>query len=175
MALQRYFSSTGTATTTCNAGAEDLDQDLTKTSGQTGTSVAGPNNTSFVEVATWDINVSGDSPITGAYSVSLNVTDVSAGQAEGRFRVRVVDDAGCTISASSGYSATFSTTGVKTLTTGSVTWGAGDDRLRISLEVRRIGGHGTKTVTVTHGASSYVDAPWDEPAAGTPQQYTVGQ
>ena len=154
----RYFLKDTNAQTTCDASDNPLD--LSQTQGTGATTVGSVNNTSFVEEFVWDIDVSGDSPVTGTFDVSVSVNAIDA-DTEGRFRVQVIDDTGCAISQNSAYSSLFTTTGVKTFTTASLTWGAGDERLRVSLEYRRSAGHGGKAMTIdVNHADSWIDAPW---------------
>ncbi len=155
MATNYWFKGTN-AETTCDAGGGAVNRDLgdagqSSPSDSAGTTTSATvNDTPFVEVLVFDMDVSAHSPATGTFDISVSVNAISSG-ATGRFRAQVIDDAGCSVSQNSSYSSTFTTTGTKTLTTGSLTWGAGDERLRVSIELSRDSGqHGNKSVTVDH-------------------------
>lgn len=158
----RYFLADTNTDTACDGPGP---RDLSKTQGTPTTASTGnQSSTSFVEVLTFDSDVATDSPATGVHSVSVSIASVSASTLEGRFRVQILDGS-CGVLASSGYSPVFNTAGVKTLNTGSLTWGSGT-RLRISFEIRKTGGGGNRnySVDINH-ADTYIDAPWDASAA----------
>jgi hypothetical protein len=136
---------------------------MSKTQGSSTTQISDSvSDTPFVEVLTFDIDVSGDSPSTGNHNVSVDVNAIDPGST-GRFRIQAIDDSGCGVSASSSYSSTFTTNGIKTLSATSLTWGAGDERLRLSIELSRDSGqHGNKDITINvQDADTFVEAPWD--------------
>jgi len=158
----KYFPQDANADTTCDTTAKA--QDMSKTQGTTTTSGSDSvSDTPFVEVHSFDIDATPDSPGSGSHDVSLDVNTMSAG-ATGRYRIQAVDDAGCGVSASSAYSANFtSATSFPHLLTGtSLAWAAGDERLRLSVELSRDSGqHGGKSVTSNvQDVDSFVDAPW---------------
>lgn len=168
MALQKYYPQNTNTDTDCDTTAKP--QDMSKVQGTTTTSVSdNAADTPFVEVHTWDINVSGDSPITGTHNVSIDVASMSTG-ATGRFRVLAIADVGdCGIDASGGYSSNFNsgTPQPMTDTSNSITWGT-SVRLRLSIELSRDASqHGNKSVTTNvQDVDTWVEAPWDEPTAG---------
>ena len=166
----KYFAKDTNADTTCDA---DTPFDMSKTQGSA-TTVASRDhaNSAFEESLTFDIDVSGDNPATGNVDVSLDVAVVDA-SVEYRFRVQAVDDSGCGVSASTGYSAAFTTNGIKTLSPESLTWAAGDDRLRLSIETRKLAGHGNLGITVNvNDADSFVNTSFT-PAGGGRRQFSV--
>lgn len=142
---QTYYLRNTNADTTCDGASTP--KDLSKTQGSPTTQATSTTSSaSFVEVASFDINASGDGPASGNADVSVDVAIVNVGS-EYRFRVQAVDDSGCGVTASSAYSAAFTTNGIKTLST-TLAWAAGDDRLRLSIEARLASGHGSAGITV---------------------------
>ena len=83
----RYFLKDTNAQTTCDASDNPLD--LSQTQGTGATTVGSVNNTSFVEEFVWDIDVSGDSPVTGTFDVSVSVNAIDA-DTEGGFVFRLL-------------------------------------------------------------------------------------
>ena len=156
MATTYYLRDTNNDTT-CDATGP---KDLSKTQGSPGAEVTGSTGSStFVEVMSYDIDVSGDTPATGTHSASIDVTTLSA-KSEARFRVQEIS-AACAVLNSSTYT-TFTTTGIKTLSA-SLTWGTGN-RLRVSVELRLSSNGGTRTIGVqTQDADSFDTAPWTAP------------
>lgn len=159
----RYYCRNTNADTSCDTANSPLDLSKTQGSGPNATVSAAIGDLTFVECMSFDVDVSGDSPSTGTHSVSLDVSAMDT-RAEARFRVQVVNNS-CTVTQNSAYSSAFTAVGVQTLTTGSLTWAA-ENRLRISVEIRRTSGGGTRSLTIdTENADSWIDAPW---TAATP-------
>lgn len=163
MATTYYLRNTN-ADTSCDASAAPHDLSQTQGSGPNSATSGANGSNSFSEVMTFDVDASGDSPGSGAHSVQIEVTAMSA-RAEAQFRVQAVNSS-CSVLQSSAYSSTFTSTGTYSLTTGSLPW-AGANRLRVSIEIRRSSGPvDPKSLTVaTESANSYIDAPW--PVAGS--------
>lgn len=156
----KYFLSDANADTTCDAGtAGPDDYDMAKSIPGANTITASVSSATFVEVATWDINASGDNPATGDHSISVDVSTIST-RAEFRFRLQAIDDGTCGVTASSTYSPTFNSAGIATDTVSNLVWAGGDDRLRLSLELRRSSAGGSRSITVRTGdADSWVTSP----------------
>ena len=164
----RYWVIQTNVDTTCDAGAAIGDFDFTKTDpaseGSQAFNVSGI--TSFTEVGTWDIEVSGDNPSTGSHT--LNIVLEAFTSANCRMRVQQINDSGCGVTNSSSYSTTYSasTTATDSL---SLTWSAGSGgRYRLSLEGVETSTCGRRTFAVATLGASYVDAPWDPAVAGAP-------
>ena len=156
MAIDYYLRNTNTDAT-CDAGASVADYDLNKTQGSGPNTVAsGPlTNTSYVEIFTWDIDVSGDSPATGSHTVKVNISAISKGNV--RWRIQEVSS-GCSVLNSSSYSTVYTSTGAKSDSL-SLTWSTGD-RLRLSMEFQFTGkGSGSVSIS-TEDASSVDQSPW---------------
>ena len=118
----------------------------------TGSATSAPSlATSFTEVLIFDI---GYTAVSGTWSSSLNVASLTGTGATGRYRVQVVNGA-CAVVSNSAYSATFTTTGVKTLSA-AVTVPAGGNRVRIAVEYKKNAGGLPGGIGVTCDASSYV-------------------
>lgn len=155
----KYFCKDVNVQTTCDVGGS-RNQDLDTTQG-TGATVTSSNtqNVAFAEKLTFDIDVSGDGPITGTQSISLDVSGVTA-DLEYRFRARFIDDGTCIATDSTTYSSTFSTAGIRTHSA-SLTFDGFAERLRISVEVRKTGGHGNQSITVNvNDVDSFINAPF---------------
>lgn len=148
--------------------------DLLTTTGTDDSTVSGTtNSTQFTESAAW---------IGGASDVSTSATDVTlgfyptttSGTLEFRFRAQRVDSGGSVLY-SGGYGSTYDETATSGLREESLSFSPGawnsTDRLKISLEVRRSGGHGNVSITISTGdpsglgnyANSYVIVPVDLP------------
>ncbi len=162
-----YYLKDTNGQTTCDIG-DGSDHDLSKTQGSATTATSiNVNDTAFVRCMVFDLDVSADSPATGSHTVNVNINSFS-GTVEARWRLVAVDDAGCSNVNTSGYSATYSSTGAKSDSL-SLTWGASAERLRLEVEIRRSGGHGNVSITLdVNHANSYVDAPWAPSVTFTP-------
>lgn len=166
MATTRYHArQTATESGTDGSGIRDL---LT-TAGTGSFDTQNVNDTAFAETQRF-INNGGILFLNGSatWAGQINVTALG-GTIEGRFRFQRRNSSGV-VQSSSAYSATFSTTGIKTLSTtwNPGTWAAGD-RLAISVEIRRTGGHGNVFITLGTAGSSYVDAQM-APVVGSARQ-----
>ncbi len=153
MAVLRHYLKN----TQANPGAGGTTYDLSVTQGTSATlTSAGVSGTSFVPVFEWTVTLGTDVP-AASVPVSVNISAVSASTLEARWRVEHRSSSGSLIAAS-GYSAAYNSTGTKadslTLDT---TWAAGD-RLVLVMELRRTGGGGSRTVTISvNNAASYAD------------------
>ncbi len=139
--------------------------DLSTTQGSPTSTVAGTvNDTVFTEVLRFQRTV--DDAVGGtSFPTSINISSLT-GTLEVRWRVQRISSAGA-VQASSAYSTVVNTSGIKTETLSlSTTWVTGD-RLAVSIEIRRTGGHGNVGVNVeAQDADSYVDP--DMAAAANP-------
>ena len=118
-------------------------------------------------------NLSGE--ISGnSFPVSLNVNAVSSGNLSARFRLQRINSSGA-VQASTGYSAEFNTTGIKTATLSfpsTQTW-ASTDRIRLSIEVRLTSGSTSRTITVSTGnADSFLSYTLPPPGATITRTFT---
>lgn len=115
------------------------------------------SGSSFVEKLRWEYEVGAAGLSSTSVPTSIDVSAVSAATLEYRWAVVKVDSTGA-ITASSAYSAAYSTTGIKAETlTLSTTWAAGD-KIGISLELRKVSGGGSRSVTLNiNDADSYAD------------------
>ena len=166
----KYFLLSTNADTTCDTAETNRDMSTAiggaGTQTTDGTQVESP---SWDLVLAFDVDVSGDNPATGNHDVSIDVSVAPASEIEYRFRLQAVDDSGCGVDNSSAYSSVFTDTGIKTLSATNLTWAAGSDRLRLSIEARRTAGHGNKAITIRIGdVDSFVNAPWTAAVAVQP-------
>lgn len=157
MATTRYYArATATETGTDGSGVRDL---LTASGGSSLTT-QNVNDTAFQETQRFINNHSSGEFETGAltWAGQINVASTNGNSLEGRFRFQRRNSSGV-VQSSSAYSATFSTAGIKTLSTtwNPGTWSVGD-RLCISVEIRRTGGHGNVNMDINLGTTSWVDA-----------------
>lgn len=147
-----------TSVESCADGSSGFDMDPTQGSPTADVS-ASVNSATFTEVLTWDETV-GTNGKSGDYDLSVDVSTLST-DAEFRFRLQRLN-AACAVQESSAYGPTFNTVGIKTATiTFSPAWAA-NDVLRLSLELRRRGGHGSRSISVsTQDPDSFTDEPAD--------------
>lgn len=158
-----YFLDDANVDTTCDAGAPDGDQDLNKTQPGSTTVVIDTSKDAFEELATWDIDVSGDTPINGLHNVKVRIDAIAVGPVEIRWRLQAIDDTGCVTDNSSAYSLIHTTAGNKAQGL-SLTWDASSDRLRLSIEMRRSSGHSTVSATISTGnANSVIETNFTPP------------
>ncbi len=143
--------------------------DLSTTQGSPVSTLTGSlNDTVFTEVLRFQRTV--DDTVAGtSFPTSINISSLS-GTVDVRWRVQRINSSGV-VQASSAYSATVSTSGIKTETLSlSTTWATGD-RLALSIEIARTGGHGSVSVNVeAQDADSFIDP---DMATG-PQTIAVG-
>lgn len=149
--------------TTAEACSPVLDGDkfdMTTTQGTPATVAESTSATVFEEILQWNLTV-GTAGVKGAYKISLNIASIDA-NCEFRFRLQRTN-AACAVQESSKYSVIFNTSGIKQeLILFEPAWSA-TDVLRFSLEARRVGSTGAKTVTVNiNDPDSTVDEPSDE-------------
>ena len=150
--LRYYLKNTQT-----NTGTGGIIYDLSTDVGSTTTlSSSNLNSTTFTEVIAWQQTV--NNFINGtSFPFSINIVS-TGGILENRYRLQRVNSSGV-VQASSVYSSTYSTPGIYTGSfTLSTTWDYGDI-LRVSGELRRAGGHGNVSVTLTvNDSTCYVDS-----------------
>lgn len=152
MTVRNYLRDTQT-----NPGTGGDTYDLSEEQGSPVATVnATINDTAYVEGARWQDTV--DDRVTDtSFPISVNVDSI-AGTLDYHFRLQRVDSADNVI-ASSDYSTAFVDAGIKTFTIAfdAGTWATGD-RLRLTVELRRTGGHGNVDINVSvQDADSYVD------------------
>jgi hypothetical protein len=129
--------------------------ELTEAQGSGPNTVTGTlNSATYTEVLSWEL--AGADLAGSSVPTSVVVTGIT-GTINYRYRVQRVNSGG-TVQASSAYSAVYTATGTRTDSlTLATTWAAGD-RLRLSLEIQRSGGHGTVDITAqTESATSYIE------------------
>ena len=171
----RYFPQNTDVDTGCTAGAADGDHDLSQTQGTTTvhtSNVAGV--TTYTEVRSYQVDVTGDSPVTGSLSYSCSIDIAVLSKCDVRFRLRSVDDTGCTRTSVSGYQEYLTATGagIKTFSL-TLDFTAADEDLELVMEAREeSGSHGGRTIDINvQDADTWVDAPW--PAAGGSKQVNI--
>jgi len=152
----KYFYDDPNVETACD---DTLPHDFVKTIGTPGTHSGGTQSTTYVTFASYALDVSGDSPITGVHNNSIDVTIADAAS-EVDYRITtVIKNSGCTVNASDN-SPAFTGTGIKTDTTASLTWSS-DTHLGIRVQARKLGNHGNKGITWNHNdIDSFIEAPW---------------
>jgi hypothetical protein len=167
----KYFLRNVNVDTTCDGTNTPLDLNQTQGTSTTQATTAGQHS-AWTEMASFDVDVSGDSPSTGSqtFDISVSINSIVGSDVEIRWRVQAIDDTGCSVTNSStAYSSVYTTTGVKTDTL-TLTWSAGDERLRLSVETRKINNHGNKDVTLdVNDTNSWVTAN-DWPASSPQSQ-----
>jgi hypothetical protein len=151
MAVIRHFL----RDTQTNAGTGGIVYDLSSTQGTPTTLSTTLNSATYTEVAAWQITVD-DTVNTTSFPTSISISSLT-GTLGMRWRIQRVNSSNV-VQASSSYSSIFSATGTHTDTlTLSTTWTT-DDRLRLSFEIARTGGHGTVDADVdVNNTNSYVD------------------
>ena len=161
----KYFLRNTNADTGCDAGAAIADHDLDQSQG------TGPNtissgsftNTTWETKYTFDEDVSGDSPATGAHTVSIVLANMS--KCDVRLQLEEISS-GCSSTNSSGYGTTRTTNGTHSETLGSLTWSTGT-RLRLTVQAQRTSGeHGNASFDISsEDTNSFVNATWTAGAA----------
>ena len=167
----KYYPFSTNVSGTCDSGVgSDHDMFDTAPGGSTSHNDTNPGG-SYVEVRSYIVDVSGDSPVTGSqtYNCSVDVTVLS--KCDIRFRIRAIDTTGCGRTNSSGYQEYLvgTGTGIKTFSL-TLDFTSSDELLEFVTEIRdEAGSHGTKQATVSvDDNDTWVEAPW--PVAGTVQQ-----
>lgn len=154
MAVTRYYL----RNTQTNGGTGGTVYDLLTAQG-TGATLqsAAISGTSFTEVFRWQVGVPANVAPDTVIPVSVNISAVSASTLEVRWRIQRIDSSNV-VQDSSGYSAAYNTTGTKTDNLSlSTTWNSGD-RMALSMELRRVSGGGSRTVTISvNNANSFID------------------
>lgn len=150
----------------CNvAGPRDLSTDVGVGPAEV---FMGTTSGSFVEVATFDMNIAGERPSSGVHNVDLNISSVlDPGEVEGRVRLRAVAPH-CGVLASSAYSSTITDVGVLVAML-DLAWPEEANRIRLSFELRKLAGVGSKVIGVmTQDLLSFVQAPFVGPGHPPP-------
>jgi hypothetical protein len=130
-----------------NPGTGGAVYDIAENAGPSTTLVsAAVSGTGFVEVFRWQTTLGTDLPdVDIPYSVGISA--VSQSTIEVRWRIQRLNSSN-TVLESSGYSGLHNSAGNKTGTLSfAAAWAAGD-RAALSLEIRRTGGGGSRTVTI---------------------------
>lgn len=152
MAIVKYFL----RDTQTNLGTGGIGYDLSTTQGTPATlNTNNLNDTAYTEMLFFQQRV--DHSITSiSFPTSVSVNSIS-GTLGYRWRLQRVNNAN-TVLASSAYSSIFTTTGTNTATlTLNQTWASGD-RLRLSFEIARTGGHGNVSLLLNvNNINSFVD------------------
>lgn len=140
----------------CADGTDGFDMTSVQGTG-TPTTAVSVNSTTFTEDGTFDETV-GTGGQTGDYDISVDISLIDV-DTEARWRLQRLNSS-CVVQESSGYSTIYNSFGIKTDTISfSPTWAAGDV-LRLSLEVRRSLGHGSKSYDIRQNdADSFVTEP----------------
>lgn len=155
----KYFLRNTTVDATCDlGGSSDLDADLNQTQGSDSDATGISSNTSYEDILSFDVDVSGDTPDDGDMEVSIDITAISNPECNVRFYVEAIDDAGCTVEQSV-TPIVQQTTGVKTFTFSGFVWPVAAERLRLRVQLQRTLLHGNKTVTIDcSSVDSFVNA-----------------
>lgn len=143
--------------TQAGGGTGGIVYDLSATQGTGATLVSSAiSSTSFTEVFRWQYTLGSDVPDT-VIPTSVDVSAVSASTLQYRWKVERLNSSNNEI-ASSAYSTAYNTTGINTENLSlSTAWATGD-RVAISLELRRVSGGGSRTVTINvNDADSFID------------------
>jgi hypothetical protein len=138
--------------------------DLSTTQGSPATLLsAAISNTTYTKIFEWRFAVGTALP-QASIDVSFNVNAVSASTLLYRWRL-VRYNSSNVLQETSSYSGEFNTTGTNTATQSiTATWASGDF-LAIEVELRRNGGGGSRTITVSvNNTASYLDPDLVEPA-----------
>ena len=152
--LHLRSTQSGPGTGEVEVGGEDVEvYDLTPDQGSpTDTIEFSLNDDAFTPVGAWIAQSGGGD----SFPLSVNV-DALDGDVELRFWLQRLD-AGGAVQDESGYSQTFSSTGVQTDTIAFATLWDDGDRLRLVLDIRRSGGHGSVEADVsTQDPDSWVE------------------
>jgi hypothetical protein len=152
MSVVRHFS----RNTQTNAGTGGIVYDLSTTVGTSSTLNRSHSNTTFTELISWQIDVD-DKVNSTSFPTSIEITTIN--NTSYRWRIQRVNSSNV-VQASSAYSTSQTTTGVKTQTlTLSTTWAVGD-RLRFSLEVTRPNTMTAASMNIgINRSTSFVDIP----------------
>jgi hypothetical protein len=143
-------------TTQTEPGATGIIRDLSETQGTPTTLGSGNVSGGFVEVLRWH-RVVGTTVGSDSISTQVDVSAVSASTLEYRWQVQRYNSSGV-LQASSDFSAGHNTVGIKTSTfVLSTTWAA-DDRLALSLQLRKASGGGSRNITLNvNDADAWVE------------------
>jgi hypothetical protein len=142
--------------TQTNAGTGGIVYDLSTTVGTSSTLNRSHSNNTFTELISWQIDVD-DKVNSTSFPTSIEITTIN--NTSYRWRIQRVNSSNV-VQASSAYSTSQTTTGVKTQTlTLSTTWAVGD-RLRFSLEVARLNTMTPASMNIgINRSTSFVDIP----------------
>lgn len=170
----RYYPQNTNTDGNCDFGSNVADHDLSKTQGTT----TGHNDdvstiTSFSQRRSYQLDVSGDSPLFSSQTYNLSI-DISLFRGTNlRFQICSVDRTGCLFGACSG-THTENDTGaaVKTFSL-TLNFASGDEDLLLTVEGMEATNHGNRDYTIdVQDVDTWVEAPW--PVAGGGQQVMIG-
>jgi len=168
----RYFPQNTDVDAGCNAGAATGDHDLSTTQGtSTGHTTDTSSMGAFTLIRSYQVDVTGDSPVFGSQSFDLSVDITALSKSDIRFRLAGVDDTGCVRTNVSGWQTYLEVAGVG-IKTFSLTldFTAADEDLELQVEAQNNSAHGGRTVTINvQDADTWVDAPWPAAAGGSKQ------
>jgi hypothetical protein len=143
----KFFPRDTNVDTTCDLGV-DTDGDLSETQGSSAQiDSAAISSDSYRDVFSFDIDSSsGYNRTTGTFDTSLDV--VASTEVDYRIIIRSVDDSGCG-ETDQDTGPLWTGNSIQTDTTGSITWPAADERLRMVVQAKRQTGlHGNKTLSI---------------------------
>jgi hypothetical protein len=167
MAITFYPRSTDTDAT-CDLGA-DTDGDLSETQGSSSQiDSASISDGAYRDVFSFDIDTSsGYTRSAGTFGTSLDV--VASTDVQYRIVIRSVDDSGCG-ETDQDVGPDWTGNSIQTDTTGSITWPAADERLRLVVQGLRTTAHGNKTLSINvNDADTFCTAnAWVVPATPEP-------
>ncbi len=144
----------------CSVAVDGDKFDLVAAQGVAATVAESSNATAFEEVLHWNLTV-GAAGKSGVYPISLNVASVD-GNMQYRLRLQRVN-AACVVQDSSEYTVEFNSSGIKRESILFESTFVATDVLRLSLEAKRLGASGAKTITVNiNDEDSTIDEPSDE-------------
>ena len=151
MAVTRHYL----RNTQTNPGTGGTVYDLLEAQGSIAELIFNRNGTSYAEIGRFQITL-GTQVAGTSFPVSVDIDNIDV-DLDVRWRVQRINSSDV-VQDSSGYSSVYGTSGIKTDTlTLTTTWAAGD-RLALSIEGIRTGGHGNKPLDLSiNDADSYVD------------------
>lgn len=169
MAKKRLYLDEADTDASCESGGSVGSYDLISTdSAADSTANNGTfSHTSWARHMEWDVQV--NDLLDGTCNLSISINAIS--KADVRMGVEVLDGS-CTAQDSDTDTTTYTTTGIKTFTSKSLTV-SGSNRVRLFIDTQRSAGeHGNADITLdTDHASSYIEYEYD--AAATPRRVFV--
>jgi hypothetical protein len=161
MPTKYYPQNTNTDTNCDEIGDATNDHDMSKTVGTSTThTVDTTGMTSFTLIKTYQLDVSGDSPIFGSQTYNLSISINAISRTDVRFNISSVDRTGCLPGGTSSYSATFTTATTHTFSL-TLSFATGDEDLELRVEAQQNSTHGGRSITLdVQDANTWVEAPW---------------